>query len=320
MGKRNVLAVMVGNAVTEFGLFSDGQMAASWQLSTPERLTVDEARLQLASGLQRFAVATCEGCGAAETEKGQGLTAVLGSVVPGLTDVWRDALAAETGRRALVLGPRLKTGMAIACKAPGEVGADRVADAMAAKALVGSPAIVVHLEAATAITVVDERGALAGGIIAPGFEASGAMLAQLAARLPQVEAAPPKCVVGKTTQEAIASGIFWGEVARIDGLVAMVKQEMFGDVEGESIACCSLVRDEMRYAPDAALHAAGTASCADETSDSKAGFASRDVSLHSVSSIPVLITGEGATDLASHLQCRPQLVPHLTLQGLALCA
>lgn len=286
---RNVLAVMVGNAVTEFGLFEGERMAASWQLSTPERLTVDEAQLQLASGLGRFAVAACEGCVAAETEFAaeapQGLAAVLGSVVPGLTDVWRDALAAETGRRALVLGPRLKTGMAIVCKNPGEVGADRVADAVAAKALVGAPAIVVHLEAATAITVVDKHGALAGGIIAPGFEASGTVLAQLAARLPRVEAAPPKHVVGKTTQEAIASGIFWGEVARIDGLVAMVRQEMFGDGGAGTLGAHA---EAGEFSPEAL--------------------------------VPVLITGEGAPILASCLQCRPQLVPHLTLQGLALCA
>ncbi len=285
MQEQGILAVMVGNAVTEFGLFEGGQMTASWQLSTPERLTVDEARLQLAAGLQRFAVVAREGCGAVETEAGEGLIAVLGSVVPGLTDVWRDALAEETGRRPLVLGPRLKTGMAIGCKNPGEVGADRVADAIAAKALVGAPAIVVHLEVATAITVVDECGALAGGIIAPGFEASGAVLAQLAARLPRVEAAPPKCVVGKTTQEAIASGIFWGEVARVDGLVAMVKQGMLGAAEEDS--------------PSAHAEA--------ET-------------LIPGASIPVLITGEGAVLLAPHLQCCPQLVPHLTLQGLALCA
>lgn len=334
-GRRNVqeqgiLAVMVGNAVTEFGLFEGGQMTASWQLSTPERLTVDEARLQLASGLQRFAVATaadgrvaakpCDapqddgGCSGAEhgvptdvaarsataalipktgferdslegASVAQGVIAILGSVVPGLTDVWRDALAAETGCRPLVLGPRLKTGMAIACKNPGEVGADRVADAMAAKALVGAPAIVVHLEAATAITVVDECGALAGGIIAPGFEASGAVLAQLAARLPRVEAAPPKHKVGKTTQEAIASGIFWGEVARIDGLVAMVRQEMFGNGGAGSL-------------------------------DTRAEVGEPS----SETSVSVLITGEGAALLAPYLRCRSQLFPHLTLQGLALCA
>lgn len=320
MQEQGILAVMVGNAVTEFGMFEGGQMTASWQLSTPERLTVDEARLQLAAGLQRFAVVAREGCGAVETGAGEGLTAVLGSVVPGLTNVWRDALAEETGCRPLVLGPRLKTGMAIGCKNPGEVGADRVADAMAAKALVGAPAIVVHLEAATAITVVDKRGALAGGIIAPGFEASGAMLAQLAARLSQVEAVPPKHVVGKTTQEAIASGIFWGEVARVDGLVALVKQELFGNAEEGSFVHCSLAGNEVRHAPDAAIGAAGIALCVDGASDPEAVLAPRDVPSQNASSIPVLITGEGAAALASHLQCRPQLVPHLTLQGLALCA
>lgn len=309
--KQNILAVMVENAVTELGLFEGERMTASWQLSTPARFTVDEARLQLASGLQRFAAAACGGCGAAEAGLPQGVTAVLGSVVPALTEVWRDALAAETGQRVLVMGPRLKTGMAIASKNPGEVGADRVADAVAARAMVGAPAVVVHLEAATAITVVDAKGALAGGVIAPGFEASSATLAQVAARLPEVEAVVPKNVMGKTTQEAIASGVFWGEVARIDGLVAMLEREMLSTAASvaEADGPASDGNPGVEAAP--AVAAASGASATPGAPRPTGAVPS---------AVPVLITGEGAAALAPHLRCRPQLVPHLTLQGLALAA
>lgn len=255
----NVLAVMVGNAVTEAGLFADGQLVASWQMGTAARLTADEARLQLRGAMVAFAPAGWL--------EGDAAHVILGSVVPALTQPWRQALEAETGQRVLVMGPRLKTGIAIACKNPAEVGADRVADAVAARAVAGAPAVVVHLEAATAITAVDAAGALAGGVIAPGFEASSATLAHVAARLPEVEAQVPRQVVGKTTQEAIASGVFWGEVARIDGLVAMVRAE-----------------------------------------------------LASAGEVPVLLTGQKAALLASHLTCAPALHPHLTLQGLACIA
>lgn len=308
--KQNILAVMVENAVTEFGLFEGDELVASWRLSTPACLTVDEARLQLASGLQRFAAAVCGGCGAAEAGLPQGATAVLGSVVPALTEVWRDALAAETGQRVLVMGPRLKTGMAIASKNPGEVGADRVADAVAARAMVGAPAVVVHLEAATAITVVDAKGALAGGVIAPGFEASSATLAQVAARLPEVEAVVPKNVMGKTTQEAIASGVFWGEVARIDGLVAMLEREML------SAAAPAAEID----GPASGGHPGVEAPAVAATSGASAAPGAPGPTGLAPATIPVLITGEGAAALAPHLRCRPQLVPHLTLQGLALAA
>ena len=211
----NVLAVMVGNSVTEAGLFAGEQLVASWQMGTAARLTADEARLQLRSAMAAFAPAGWPGEGAS-------VQVILGSVVPALTQPWRQALEAETGQRVLVMGPRLKTGIAITCKNPAEVGADRVADAVAARAVAGAPAVVVHLEAATAITAVDAAGALAGGVIAPGFEASSATLAHVA----EVEAQLPRQVLGKTTQEAIASGVFWGEVARIDGLVAMVRAEL----------------------------------------------------------------------------------------------
>ena len=171
----NVLAVMVGNSVTEAGLFAGEQLVASWQMGTAARLTADEARLQLRSAMAAFAPAGWPGEGAS-------VQVILGSVVPALTQPWRQALEAETGQRVLVMGPRLKTGIAITCKNPAEVGADRVADAVAARAV--------------------------------------------AARLPEVEAQLPRQVLGKTTQEAIASGVFWGEVARIDGLVAMVRAEL----------------------------------------------------------------------------------------------
>ena len=281
-----VLTVMVENAVTEFGLFENGELAASWQTSTPEHLTADEARMQLRSGLAAFAPQWGGG------DMGFSVAApsvVLGSVVPALTDVWCEALAAETGGRVLVMGPRLKTGMAIACKNPAEVGADRVADALAARELAGAPCIVVHLEAATAITVVDAKGALAGGMIAPGFEASVGTLSHVAARLTEVEAGAPRQVVGKTTQEAIASGVFWGEVARIDGLVAMARAELAAEMAGGK--------------------GAGPVEPASGESAAEAP-----------ESIPVLITGKNAQQLAEHLACHPRVHPALTLQGLALCA
>lgn len=144
---------------------------------------------------------------------------ILSCVVPSLTDTWRQTLAALCDRRPLVVGPGLKTGVQMRYDDPSEVGPDRIADVVAARAAYGAPAVVVDLGTTTNFEIIDERGAFAGGIIAPGVALGARSLAAAAARLPIIELRAPTCVIGRNTRAAMQSGVVFGEVARIDGLL-----------------------------------------------------------------------------------------------------
>lgn len=208
-----VLTVDVGNTSTGFGLFEDGGLAASWTVATRERTTADEALVTL-SGLLSL-----RGHGAP-------VDAVLSCVVPDLTAVWASALSTVCGRRPFVVGPGLKTGLKMRYNDPAEIGPDRIADLVAAKADHGYPIVVVDLGTTTNFEVLDAEGAFVGGILAPGLELSARAASQAAARLPVVELRAPRSVLGKSTREAMQSGMVLGEVARIDGLVDMIWAEL----------------------------------------------------------------------------------------------
>lgn len=221
-----VLVVDVGNTETRFGLFEaaasvsfSAELLATWMLTTPTRLTADEAYLQLKQVLSAFA----ETLG---VERVAPEGSILSCVVPTLTDTWKSALKRICGKRALVVGPGLKSGMRLSYDDPSEIGPDRIADAVAARGRYGAPCIVVDLGTTTNIEVVDAQGAFAGGLIAPGLYLGARSLSDAAARLPMVELAAPKHVVGKSTREAMRSGVVLGEVARIDGLLSMVEREL----------------------------------------------------------------------------------------------
>lgn len=215
--EKNLLAVDVGNTITHLGLFADGSLAGTWELTTRERITVDEARMQLAQAVALM--------GEARPDE-----AILACVVPALTDVWRRALAALCpGARPLVVGPGLKTGLRMRYDDPSEVGADRVADVRAARDDYGAPVVVVDLGTTTNIEVVDREGAFVGGIIAPGAALGARSLSAAAARLPMIELRAPATVIGRNTRSAMQSGVVLGEVARIDGLLDAVMGELGED-------------------------------------------------------------------------------------------
>lgn len=208
-----VLAVDVGNTSTYLGVFSGSELLGTFELTTPERITPDEARLQVRSALGIMGVETPG-------------AAILACVVPSLADAWAQALRQGCIKRALVVGPGLRTGVRMRYDDPGEVGADRVADVVAAKATYGGPCIVVDLGTTTNIEVIDVDGSFAGGIIAPGAALGADSLARAAARLPMIELRAPKSVIGRNTRAAMQSGVVLGEAARIDGLLDAVVAEL----------------------------------------------------------------------------------------------
>lgn len=209
----SVLAIDVGNTFTRLGLFSGEGLTGTWELTTPARLTVDEAWLQVDQALRTLGGFEPDG-------------AILACVVPSLVDVWRRALARRCGCRPLVVGPGLKTGMRMRYDDPSEVGADRVADVVAARADHGAPVVVVDLGTTTNFEVVDCEGAFMGGIIAPGVALGARSLSEAAARLPMIELRAPSAVIGRNTRAAMQSGVVLGEVARIDGLLDAVMAEL----------------------------------------------------------------------------------------------
>ena len=210
-----LLTVDIGNTQTALGLFLADELCAHWAVTTRATDTADEVHQVLA---QQLALS------------GRDLDCIddvcLASVVPALTNVWQQVAERVTGCKPVVVNPGTKTGLPMRYGNPAEVGADRVADAVAAIELYGAPVIVVDLGTATNIEVIDKHGAFLGGIIAPGMATGAEALFSHAARIPQIDLAIPEKVIGTNTKEAVHSGLVLGEATRIDGLVERIFDEL----------------------------------------------------------------------------------------------
>lgn len=218
----SVLTVDVGNTQTDFGLFCDGKLVGRRALTTHQRLTADEAHMQAREVLATFG----DGWGKAPWSFSHPEGGILSCVVPSLTDTWAQALTELCSSRPLVVGPGLKTGVHMRYKDPAEIGPDRIADVVAAKATYDIPVILVDFGTTTNIEVVDKDGTFVGGLIAPGLRLGASTLSEAAARLPMIEIRAPRKVIGQTTRAAMQSGVVFGEVARIDGLLDAIAQEL----------------------------------------------------------------------------------------------
>ena len=214
--KKVVLAVNIGNTVTKLGLFTGKELSATWVVMTPTSTTVSEVQ----TVLMTFAASL----------KDEGLKnpvdGIIASVVPTVTDTWISALTIECGKRPLVVGPGLKTGIKLGYSDPSEIGADRIANVVAARSKYACPLIVINMETTTTFEVIDDKGEFVGGIIAPGLEASVRELSNVAAKIPVIEIKAPTSVVARSTRESVQAGAVMGEVARIDGLVDMMWAEL----------------------------------------------------------------------------------------------
>ena len=213
-----VFTVDVGNTSTHFGAFRifDGdepELLDRCELATNPAATKDEARIQVGQVLELMGHPVIEG-------------SILSCVVPSLSAPWRRALASACADRPLVVEPGLKTGISLRFDDPGEVGSDRIADAVAVRERYGAPALAIDLGTTTNFEIIDSKGAFCGGIIAPGVALGAQSLSQAAARLPMIELRAPKRAIGRNTREAMQSGTVLGEAARIDGLIDILLEEM----------------------------------------------------------------------------------------------
>jgi type III pantothenate kinase len=216
-----LLAIDVGNTNIVLGVFDAATLVQSWRLQTLRERTSDELGL-LVDGL--FAHSRIE------RVRIRGV--ILGSVVPPLTGTIRAMVQRYFGVTALVVEPGVNTQMPILYDNPSEVGADRIVNAIAAyekfgKGL-GRPLIVVDFGTATTLDAVSAKGEYLGGAICPGVQISADALFQRAARLPRIDVRKPASVVGQTTVGAMESGLFYGYVGMVEGLVRRMSDELGG--------------------------------------------------------------------------------------------
>jgi type III pantothenate kinase len=210
--------------VTRVALFADDEIVASRTTTTLRQVTVDEVRSILSAFSQSLDGIRTNREDAQLSAPLPG--AILSCVVPDVTGIWVEALRDECVQPPLVVGPGLKTGIKMNYSDPAELGSDRIADIVAARAYYKSPLIIVDFGVITTMQAIDANGVFVGGMIAPGLSLGACSLSQTGARLPVIEVKVPRSVLGKTTREAMQSGVVLGEAARIDGLIDMAWREL----------------------------------------------------------------------------------------------
>lgn len=210
-----LLALDVGNSNLVLGLYRGARLEASWRLTTSRTQTEDEFTFVLAG------LFVARGLEAREVK-----AAIVASVVPPLDGMLRAALRRQFGVEALFVGPGLKTGMPIHYDPPGDVGADRIVNAVAGFEAHGGPLIIVDFGTATTFDVVSAKGEYCGGIICPGVAISADALFARTARLKRVELRPPERLVGSSTVGSIQSGLFYGYLSLVDGLIERLRGEL----------------------------------------------------------------------------------------------
>jgi len=207
-----LLAIDIGNTDVTLGLFSGKRLVRTFRVSTETRRTADEVALLLG---QVFP----------EVKNGRARDVVLASVVPAQTRRFADAARRLTRAAPLDVTARVEHGLAIEYLDPDAVGADRIANAVAVLERYKAPAIIVDFGTATTFDVILTGGRYRGGVIVPGVVTGAENLIRRAARLGSFELRPPARVVGRTTEESLQSGVFYGTVGQVDSIVRRIAKE-----------------------------------------------------------------------------------------------
>lgn len=212
-----LLVVDVGNTQTHFGVFASGgqRVLEHWRFATVRESTQDELGAALRSLLELR-----------ELSLGDIGDSIVSSTVPQLGEQWRLMGATYLRQETLVVGPALKTGMPIRMDNPREVGADRLVNAVAAYDRVADACVVVDFGTAITYDAVSSEGEYLGGIITPGVEISLDALSERAAKLGKVEFVAPRALIGKSTVEAIRSGVAYGFAGQVEGIIRRLRAEL----------------------------------------------------------------------------------------------
>ena len=214
-----LLTADIGNTNTAIGLYEGDRFAAHWRLTTVPERTADELEIWLRNLLELEGLTGDDVSGVA-----------ISSVVPAITASFSEVAAEITAGDVLVIGPGIKTSMAISIDNPREVGADRIVNAVAARQRYGAPCVVVDFGTSTNFDVVGPDGDYLGGSIAPGLVIATDALVSGTAALRNVEFTPPRSPIGKGTVEAIQSGALFGHAGLVDGIMERIAAELGGSV------------------------------------------------------------------------------------------
>ena len=207
-----LLAIDVGNTNIVIGVYLDDKLQKSWRIKTDARATADELNLIFRSLL-------------VDEPKVTGIS--LCSTVPAVLTELRKMLAKSfQDVKIVIIEPGIKTGVPVLIDNPKEVGADRIANSLAAFSRHGGPCVVVDFGTSTNFDVVSEKGEFLGGALAPGIEISLEALANRAAQLRKVELSKPRSVIGKGTVEALQSGALYGFTGQVDGIIRRIVDEI----------------------------------------------------------------------------------------------
>lgn len=248
-----LLAINVGNTNTTLGLAQGADWRARWRLATDSRRTVDELRALLAGLFQLDGL-----------DLGTVTEVALASVVPAMAPKYVQLTKALFHCPAWVAGPGARTGLDLRYHPPTALGTDRVLDAVAARALVGTPVVAVDFGTATTFNVVGRDNVFLGGAIAPGVAVSAEALVAAGARLRSVDlvSTPPGAVVGRSTEASLRSGALYGYAGLVEGLLARIAAELTARSEpaapviatgGLAATVAPLVNRDIRVEPSLTL-------------------------------------------------------------------
>ena len=215
-----LLVVDAGNTQTHIGAFEGDELVHDWRFATVRQSTADElgARLRSLLSLRDLGFADID-------------ASIVSSTVPQLQPEYTAMASRYLGHDITVVGPGVRTGMPLRYENPREIGPDRLVNAIAGYERAQGACVIVDFGTAVTFDVVSEEGEYLGGIIFPGVEISLEALTERAAALPKIDLGTPRVLVGKTTVDAIRSGVVYGFAAMVDGIVGRLREELGEDAE-----------------------------------------------------------------------------------------
>lgn len=208
------MVIDVGNTNTVLGVYHNDKLTYHWRIKTDRAKTEDEFAM-IITNLFAFEDVSFDDIGGI----------IISSVVPPIMFSLERMCEKYFHQKPMIIGPGIKTGLDIKYENPREVGADRIVNAVAAIREYGSPLIVVDFGTATTFCHINEKNQYMGGVIAPGINISTEALYNYAAKLPRIEIAKPENILGKNTVSSMQSGVFYGYVGQVDGIVSRMKRD-----------------------------------------------------------------------------------------------
>jgi len=215
-----ILATDVGNTNIVFGVYRDRELLAHWRIFTDRNRMADEYGVIWVSLFSHKGI-----------EMNQIKAIIISCVVPPAIRELEKASSRYFGLKPIIIDHKVETDIKIACENPGEVGADRIVNAVAGYQQYGGPLIIVDFGTATTFDAISRDGVYLGGTISPGIQISTEALFQYAAKLPRVELIKPDEVIGRNTVHSVQSGVVYGYISLVEGIIERMSQELEGEVQ-----------------------------------------------------------------------------------------